>query len=1097
MPFRTAAVGKIYLGLTAIKENLGLITSVLAAPPVPPTVVGSLVQPDGSAGASLQVQFDPASAGGTGPVRTTITKDTGAFTLAMPTGGTIPDQGLSFTVHGANGNATITVPQTQVAANGLLGEIELPTQLSPVPVSILQALENLVPSTVSPVSQPSTTPTTAPRIQIGESGSACHQSFKADATVDAFTYGVFFRLIEPQMSIVNQVTHVPGRGEKFIPLPEYGTSFALAMAETNGGPATAANGTSTSYTDRVPVEQPLSVDGFLDQIAGIDTTGTFVADETVPMAATLGLGYVLEMAQQWTFKGLGLGDLVYSLPLAPGEQTEIAVFERTDTADVFESEQFSEQQAEQQIALSDTSTLATFTSAFSESARGGSEFSTQSDSSSWGGSIILLSGGGGSSSSSGSSSEWLQGQRDSAQRAAQQTQSSAENQASARRSANRTGMRLATATESESVTTRTITNHNHTRALTMQYWQVLRVYDVSTAIDGLTLTCLVPMQIVRFMPPDQPQALSDPSQVGTRDEVLTRYANIIKHMDVLMRFVPRRFQHGLQVLEQFASDPTAEVEPEGGVAEDVINFTLTGSFLSCETISVVAVTKRGTRVGPVQLAPTTNGQPPDIPEDTFVTQEDLISWLLKQRQTASVSLQGSLALPPTMNRTDIVGFEISRQWRTVSYTLVSPVVEFLTKIEDIFGAGGNSALQNSINEAERRGNIRLGSSDLESDLGGPTVTQFGASIEEFAADGTPIPATSGETYAADTLSGVILPPQPYPVPALQVAPVLRYGEILEIEKVAQHVVRNTTLYSKAVWVSVTPDERAILLDGYTIGVPPNGISDASQLVPLLNCVQNTVLGYFGNSMIMPFLIPQGVADSMEIDPAQIQQALLAYQQATFTPPHSTIALPTHGVLGEAVLGHCPSAEKIDITRFWNWQDAPSDTAPAISPVTLPTTSGSIASGLTAPNSLGQLPSLINNVLTAPTPDSALLQALGKDAASQPDFTNALTGAAQLAQLMQTGETLANTARADALKTTQDLTGQAMATAGDIVGGMYGSPNAGSNAAAAMKGTAPKSADKKDSTAKKGGSGSSSSSSSDTSSSNGSDTTGDTTDAGDA
>ena len=96
----------------------------------------------------------------------------------------------------------------------------------------------------------------------------------------------------------------------------------------------------------------------------------------------------------------------------------------------------------------------------------------------------MVSGGGGSSSSSGTGSEWLQGQRDSAQQAAQRTQSSAENQASARRSASRTGMRLATATESDSVTTRTVVNHNHTRALTMQYWQVLRMLTSAPRSTG-------------------------------------------------------------------------------------------------------------------------------------------------------------------------------------------------------------------------------------------------------------------------------------------------------------------------------------------------------------------------------------------------------------------------------------------------------------------------------------------------------------------------------------------------------------------------------------------------------------------------------------
>lgn len=1078
-PFRTTAVAKVYLGFQQIRDNLTLLTGALAAPPVPAVVIGSLTQPDGSAGANLQVQFDPKTVGATGPVLTTLTADTGAFTLDMPNGATLPASGLTFVVHGAYGNATVTVPPDQVAANGLIGSITLPSPLAPLPVSILAALEALVPASLPSVPPTPQAPSSLPSVTIGEKG-ACSQSFAADATIDSFPYGVFFRLVEPQMSIVNQVVNVPAGGDElFFPLPDYATAFDAVTGTAAAAPATAngeAADTSTSYTDRVPVEQPLSADGFLDQIAGIDTSGNFTADETVPMAATLGLGYVLWLSQQWTFQGLGLGDLVYSLPLAPGEQTEVAVFERTDTAQVFESEDFTEQQAQEQLALSDTSTAATFNSAFTEAASGGSDFQTQSNSSSWGGSLILVSGGGGSSSSSGSFNDWLQGQRDSTQQAAETTQSSAENQAAARRSASRTGMRLASATESESVTTKTITNHNHTRALTMQYWQVLRMFDVTTAIDGLTLTCLIPMQIVRFMPPNQPQALTDASQVSSRPLVLGRYVNIIKHLDVLQRAVPRQFQHGLQLLEQFASDPTAQVEAEGGAAEDVIQFSLTGSFLSCETVSVVAVTRNNTRVGPVQLASSVSGQPVSIPPDTFVSQDDLLAWLLGQRQGSSAVLQGSLALPPTMNRTDIIGFEITRQWNTVSYTLASPVVNLLSSIEGIFGTAGSAALDNAISEPFPQTTITLTSSDLEPALGGPNVTYFSASIEEFAADGSQLPAQPNETYANDPLSGTVLPLQPYPVPALQIAPVLRYTEILEIEKAAQHVVRNTTLYSKAVWVSLTPDERAILLDGYTIGVPPDGVSDASQLVPLLNCVQNKVLGYFGNSMIMPFIIPQSVADSMKIDPAAIQQALLAYQQATFTPPQSTIALPTQGVLGEGVLGHCPSAEKIDLTRFWNWQDSPADTAPAISPVTLPTTSPSIATGLTAPNSLGGLPSLINNVLQAPTPNTSLAQSLGSNAAAQQDFSSSLTGATQLTQLGQNGQNLANAARAGALQTTQQLTGQAMATVGNIVGGMYGNANAGSSAASAMHGgsnsaTSKKSSAKKASGQSGGGSGS--------------------------
>jgi hypothetical protein len=295
------------------------------------------------------------------------------------------------------------------------------------------------------------------------------------------------------------------------------------------------------------------------------------------------------------------------------------------------------------------------------------------------------------------------------------------------------------------------------------------------------------------------------------------------------------------------------------------------------------------------------------------------------------------------------------------------------------------------------------------------------------------------------------------VPARELAPLLRYNEILEIEAMAQHVVRETLCYSRAIWSSMSAEERAILLEAYTIGVPPGGVEDATQMIPLLNCVENRVLGFFGNSMIMPFFLPEALAqqtsgDGQTVETGKIIEALLAYQIAGFTPPRSLIALPTHGVLGEAVLGQCPSAEKIDITRFWNWQDSASDTAPQIAPSTLPTASPSIATGEVGPNTLQQLPSLINNVLTAPNPESALLQALGADALGQKPFSTSLTGAEQLAGLLTNAQTTANSARADALKTTKELQAQAMATAGNIVGGMYaGNPTAGSSAAAAVAG----------------------------------------------
>jgi hypothetical protein len=418
-------------------------------------------------------------------------------------------------------------------------------------------------------------------------------------------------------------------------------------------------------------------------------------------------------------------------------------------------------------------------------------------------------------------------------------------------------------------------------------------------------------------------------------------------------------------------------------------------------------------------------------------------------------------LPSSVNRSDIIGFELDRQFSTVNYALTSAAQQAALQV---ISQGLHETLPSFwqfLGEANNAGgmaplpSVTLTPAQLEPILGGPTVVNFYAAVENFdkesgrdeggkkdhggkehdtEAHDRPAPQ---ETYANDSLSGVVLPARPYPIPAMQIAPVLRYQDVLEIEKSAQHVVRHTARYSKAIWMSLTPEEVAILLDGHTIGVPTDGLDDASQMIPLLNCLQNVVLGTFGNSLIMPFIIPQDLADQAGIDPATLQQALLDYHREAFVSPRSTIGLPTRGVLGEAVLGSCSSAEKIDLTRFWNWQDAPADTAPGIGMVQLPTTTPSLTTGVTAPNSLTNLPPLINNLITAPQPNTSLLQSMGQEAASQPDFSPTFTGQQQLAGLMQTSQTLANQARSDALKTSQTMASQAMSTMANLVGQAMG------------------------------------------------------------
>jgi hypothetical protein len=505
LPLRTAAVSKFYLGIDRVRLHLGLLSAVLSSRTLPAQLVGVLQQPDGNAARLVQLQFDPASVGGSGPKVTAVSKDDGSFLLRLPQGGKLPDSGLPLVIHGSNANVAITIGAAQIASNGVCGAIVLPSTLTPLHVSILNALTALLPATTPAPKVEQAPPAQLHVLKLGEE-EGCQLSFRANSAVDRFPYGVFFRLVEPQTSIPHVAIRVPAKSG-FYPIPHYmvdsspienlkANAMVQAMSATISlkdhltafGPRFAgalnpelkpSGGTAEpgiTYADRIPVEQPLSVDGFRDQIMGITPGGTVTAEETVPMAGTLGLGYTLWMSQRWTFQGLALGDLVYSLALAPGEQQQVAIFERVDTASVRESEFFSEEELRDESARADTSTQATFNSAFNEMVNGGSQYTAHSTSSSGGGggafSIGILSFGGGGSSgssdSSGQTTQWLQGQRNVTQQAAESTHSAAESHAAARRSAMRTSMRMATASESETVTTKVITNHNHTRALTLE-----------------------------------------------------------------------------------------------------------------------------------------------------------------------------------------------------------------------------------------------------------------------------------------------------------------------------------------------------------------------------------------------------------------------------------------------------------------------------------------------------------------------------------------------------------------------------------------------------------------------------------------------------
>lgn len=1013
---RAMAATKVYSTLDRI--GVDLVEFFPKVPEVLPSKIhGRLLNPNGTAAEGVSVRaLEPADDSTTPwPNPETLTDRRGAFALKLPPR-PIADDGMRLIVVGDNRIVEVGIRRADlVAGNGDLGVLPLDQVVEPLPRSVIAQLGDVVvPASDGDVLEnPSEYAVPAPVVTLGEGD--CAMSFRSNlGVIDKYRYSLLVRLVAPQLSNRRLGTRYRQDGRKGTMLSASTTGFGKYIgAEDLIGAMTELG--SWEIIERVPIDAPIDVDSFLDLVER--------DPKRVPKAASLGLGYVVKMHQIWIPTGLSLGDLVYSLPLAPGEQQRIAISDERETLSVREQESMTAQEYQRYNEVADSSTNAVFRSAFDEAASGGSRMKVNTESGSFGGGLgvgaifgpivagLGIGGGYSDSTTTGSTSSWQNASRDYVSNASQDFHSSLSRQASARREASRASVRLASASEHRQVVTKVITNHNHNHALTMQYWQVLRHFGVSSVVDDVQLVCFVPLEIVSFLAPSQPRTL--PTGTYSRDVLLSRYGALLRYHDVVMGRVWRRpeMRHGLRVLQAFAGNPTMTVESSSGSAQDIVDVKITGTFLPCEDVYVTAFSTSGARIGPVRMTSTSAAVATGLETRAALIQT------LRNRRTSSFELRSAgLALPEHIARSDIARLEFSRSFTTFSYRLSLPSTLSFT---DILSYLANTAALD----------VTLSPADLEREVGGPLVTDPTAKINGT----TELLEAYNGPGGSETMPGV------FPVAARRLPPELSFADLLRIEAVLQHVVQNTVEFSKSVWQSLTPEERAIMLESYTIGVPAGGVPDTTDDVPLLNCVANTVVGYFGNAAIMPFFIPPDVAGKLGKTSRDIQEALLRFHRQAYAPAQSSITLPARGVLGEAVLGHCESSEKIDLTRFWNWQDSPPDEATDLASLAPLLGGGNQLvgpAGATAPAALQTGPMVtINQGPAAFTPTDLAGQLIASMPAT--NLPQDLTGITQLgAQMKVQTETTADTLN----KTIAEATGLAK-KAMDVLPGTVGAKKA--------------------------------------------------------
>jgi hypothetical protein len=130
------------------------------------------------------------------------------------------------------------------------------------------------------------------------------------------------------------------------------------------------------------------------------------------------------------------------------------------------------------------------------------------------------------------------------------------------------------------------------------------------------------------------------------------------------------------------------------------------------------------------------------------------------------------------------------------------------------------------------------------------------------------------------------------------------------QQLVDHLLANRLHYSQAVFRSLDPATVTLLLSPYSYRGKPFTVQVDPQPVTVA-----------GNYLVFKMHVhPDNDADNAE--EREWAQWLTDHGVSFDQVNEDLVPLPSGGVFAEAVLGRYNSAEKLDVSRFWNWQDSP-------------------------------------------------------------------------------------------------------------------------------------------------------------------------------
>jgi hypothetical protein len=745
--------------------------------------------------------------------------------------------------------------------------------------------------------------------------------------------------------------------------------------------------------------------GVLNRDNQIDWDGT----PTFYQAAEIAHGHLLHFKQVWSADGYSLGDLLYSLPLAPGQKKLISVVdwerrERSErTEDAFSSEGLN-------AALSRDRDLGeVVTGALTESSRGGSQSTSVGVGAGTGaagngsyqafnfGALVGVSGGYGQSDSN----AWQDSARNLSSSSLQTLRDRTLQSASAVRGLRSSVVSAVAQGEAVRATTEVVANHNHCHAMTVQYFEVLRHLKVAHKLTDVQECLFVPLPMSRF---DLPKTLRWRQSLQTylqrrelaggfesarrvqtnwlqSGEPLGRYADesirsiageLLLTVMIPMPPLPERPPPKPPDPADTAKEISNIVNPTEGAWGVVLAIATGGASLVAgkvteASINLTKAASKGVRgvVDDFYSQPTPQERyekfhaeiMPGLVE-AFVDQLEL--WAVIG-SAAPVMLKGidftlaSVYQPGIPMMVSVRGTLIGQIRRgDISQLIIKSSTGMPTGCKSIV----NSATIRYRTESFEHSFVD--DSRVNDDIDPPRVTGSVSATGEFSLN--PLTPGTGATLFTPLDSWEQRSP--------------RTEDKRLAKELVEHLNDNLEFYHHAIWWTMDPNRRYMLLDGFH--------APGSNNRSVASVVENRVIGIVGNALVLPVARGVHLAPRFVKDQYGNRVNLLDVYKLRWPVPSANVSLPTRGVFAEAVLGNCNSCEEIDDSKFWRWEESPMDEPPAIGPISTDTRRAEPAS--TQPSSFPTPIVSIQNAPSAPDPAgvAGVLNALGKQ--SFPDIT---------------------------------------------------------------------------------------------------------------